>query len=208
VGAPKPRGFPSTAALRAWLEAHHADRAELVLRCYKVHARTRGVTYREALDEALCYGWIDGVRRGVDADSFSVRFTPRQAKSRWSLVNTRRALELLAEGRMRPPGRAAFEARDPEDARRYSFETRPTTLAPGMLRALERNARAWAFFVKQPPWYRRTASFWVMSAKRPETRERRFAQLLACSRRGARIGPLTRPADRGPAPSIRPRGRS
>jgi uncharacterized protein YdeI (YjbR/CyaY-like superfamily) len=192
----RPRGFASALAFRAWLEKHHHTHAELVVRCYKNHACRRGMTYFEALDEALCYGWIDGVRRSLDGDSFSVRFSPRRAGSRWSLVNTGRARRLRAKGRMRPAGLAAFRARDPEDTRLYSFESRPTELALELLDRLRADRRAWSFFQKQPPWYRRTASFWIMSAKRPETREKRFAILAEYSSRGTAIPPLRRPATR------------
>lgn len=197
----KPRAFASAEAFRAWLERNHGRAAELLLRCYKTHARDRGVTYVEALDEALCYGWIDGVRRSVDEDTFSVRFTRRRARSRWSLVNTRRARELQAAGRMRPPGLAAFEARNPKDARLYSFESRRTDLTRAFATRLRAHERAWSFFQAEPPWYRRSAAFWVMSAKREETREKRFGVLLACSAKRMPIPPLVR------APGVRPKAR-
>jgi uncharacterized protein YdeI (YjbR/CyaY-like superfamily) len=203
----KSRAFASPNAFRAWLERHHATSTELVVRCYKSAARERGMTYSEALDEALCYGWIDGVRRAFDASSFTVRFSPRKTRSRWSLVNTRRARELRRAGRMSAPGLAAFEARDPDDARRHSFESRPTQLAPSLLATLRANRRAWAFFQAQAPWYQRTASFWVMSAKRVETRERRLAVLLTCSRRRGRL-PMLAPTAKRRLPEPNPRGRS
>jgi uncharacterized protein YdeI (YjbR/CyaY-like superfamily) len=186
----KPRAFPSPGAFRAWLERRHASECELFVRCFKVQAAARGVTYRQALDEALCFGWIDGVRHGLDAESFSVRFTPRRRGSRWSAVNRRRAAELAAEGRMHAAGRAALGPR-PRPTR-YSFEAKPAGLPPAFERRLRANRRAHAFFTAQPPWYRRTSAFWVMSATRPETRERRFAQLLDCSLHERTIPPLTR----------------
>ncbi len=188
----RPRAFASGAAFRAWLEANHDRVSELVVRCYKVKARQRGMTYTEALDEALCFGWIDGVRRGVDDHSFSVRFTPRKPKSYWSAVNRRRAEELEAAGRLHPAGLLAFRAAAASGGR-YSFENRPVGLSPGYQRELRANAKAWAFFRSQPPWYRRTSAFWVMSAKREETRRRRLAQLIACSEGQRRIGPLGGP---------------
>ncbi|HKA90431.1 MAG TPA: YdeI/OmpD-associated family protein [Haliangiales bacterium] len=188
---PQPRAFASAAEFRAWL-ARHAGEPELVVRLYKTHARARGMTYKEALDEALCFGWIDGVRRSIDADTFSVRFTPRKPKSYWSAVNIRRARELEAEGRMAPAGLAAF--RDRAVAReRYSFESRVRELGPAETKALRARARAWAYYQAQPPWYRRTSAFWVMSAKKAETRARRLAQLIAASEKGEPIGPLRRP---------------
>ena len=192
---PGPKAFRTPDAFRAWLERNHARDVELVVRCYRQHAGDRGMTYRQALDEALCFGWIDGVRRSVDAFSFSVRFTPRREGSRWSAVNVRHATRLEAEGRMRPAGLAAFRARD--RATGYSYESRPVELEPALLKTLRGNARAWAFFQSRPPWYRRTSSFWVMSATRPETRARRFELLVTCSERGTTIPLLTRPAGTG-----------
>ncbi len=192
----KPRTFRSAADWRAWLERHHADAAELVVRCWKVRARDRGLTYPEAVDEALCYGWIDGVRRTGDAESFTVRFTPRRPRSVWSAINLRRATQLAAEGRMQPAGQAAFAARHQAASRTYSYENRPTELPPEYTARIRANPRAWAFFQDQPPWYRRTSSFWVMEAKREETRLRRLQTLLECSAEGRTIPPLTRrPAD-------------
>src|SRR5215210_4758318 len=120
--------FASALEFRNWLKQHHATTSELLVRCYRTQAKDKGLTYREALDEALCFGWIDGVRRAVDDESFSTRFTPRKAKSKWSLVNIRRAEELEIEGRMQPAGRRAFAARDANHATRYSFEDRPRKL--------------------------------------------------------------------------------
>jgi len=188
-----PTTFASVTAFRAWLTRHHATAQELVVRCFKVQAREQGLTYREALDEALCFGWIDGVRRALDADSFTVRFTPRRARSTWSAMNVRRFGELQADGRVQPSGVAAFEARTEERSRVYSFESpQAVTLSRERERALRADRVAWAFFSAQPPWYRRTSVFWVESAKREETRANRFAQLRECSARRQRIGPLKR----------------
>jgi uncharacterized protein YdeI (YjbR/CyaY-like superfamily) len=184
--------FASAAAFRQWLKRHHRSEAELVARCYKTNAKEKGLTYLQALDEALCFGWIDGVRRGVDQDSFSVRFTPRRPKSRWSAVNIRKVGELEAAGRMQPAGHAAFAARAERPTRRYSYESKPTALDPAFERRLRGDRRAGAWYQSQPPWYRRITAFWVMEAKREETRERRFATLLACCRKGEPIGPLRR----------------
>lgn len=184
--------FDSQRKFRAWLEQNHRSTAELVVRCYKTDAKEKGLTYREALDAALCFGWIDGVRRALDEESFTTRFTPRKPKSKWSAVNIRRATELLAEGQMRPAGEAAFAARDAAADRRYSYESRPTELDARSLAKLRANKRAWAFFQSQPPWYRRTSSFWVMEAKREETRERRLAELIARSAKREPIKLLAR----------------
>jgi uncharacterized protein YdeI (YjbR/CyaY-like superfamily) len=184
--------FTSRQEFRKWLEANHATAREVLVRCYKTHAKEKGLTYREALDEALCFGWIDGVRRAVDEESFSNRFTPRRARSKWSRVNIQRAQELESEGRMTPAGRAAFAARSASSSRRYSFEEKPSTLDPASEKVFRANKRAWTFFQAQAPWYRRTSCFWVMDAKREETRARRLSELIACSARGEPIKPLDR----------------
>lgn len=181
------RGFRSQAAFRAWLARHGLGASELMVRCYKVEHKARGLTYRQALDEALCFGWIDSVRYALDEVSFATRFTPRKIGSAWSTINIERVGELRAECRMQPPGEAAFARRKKSS---YSFESRPMALAPAFLRRLRSNREAWRFFEQQPPGYRRTASFWVMSAKREETREKRFGVLLACSSAGEPIPPL------------------
>jgi uncharacterized protein YdeI (YjbR/CyaY-like superfamily) len=186
-----PRSFPGPASFRRWLEKHHDRTSELLLLCRKTGAAGRGVTYREALDEALCLGWIDGVRRAVDAHGFSVRFTPRKAKSAWSAVNIRRARQLEAEGRMHPAGLAAFRARvEPE----YSYESRPRALSPAYGAGFRARPRAWRFFEAQAPWYRRVCAFWVVSAKRPETMERRLDRLIEISDRQEALPLLKRPA--------------
>ncbi len=183
------RSFASRAQLRAWLQRHHASARELNLRCFKVHASKRGVTYREALDEALCFGWIDGVRRALDDDSFTQRFSPRRPRSKWSLVNRRRMRELQAAGLLAPPGLAAWQAARKEPAG-YSFESKPVALAKRYLSQLAANSKAYAYFQREAPWYRRTISFYVMSAKQEETRQRRLARLIACCEQQQRIGVL------------------
>jgi uncharacterized protein YdeI (YjbR/CyaY-like superfamily) len=160
------------------------------LRCFKNGAQERGVTYRQALDEALCFGWIDGVRHSLDQMSFLVRFTPRRPKSLWSKINVKRARELVAEGRMRPPGRAAFGNRT---ASSYSFEVEPVDLDQGHIKKLRGNARAWAFWQARPPGYRRSCSFWVTSAKQESTRQRRLQILIDCCERGELIPGFARP---------------
>jgi uncharacterized protein YdeI (YjbR/CyaY-like superfamily) len=185
--APSSRAFSDRQAFRAWLERHGRTEKELNLRCYKTHAKDRGLTYKEALDEALCFGWIDGVRRSLDEDTFTQRFSPRKADSYWSAVNIRRFGELDKEGRVRPPGREAFDRRSREAKGRYSFESRPKALAPSYMKKLRARERAWRFFARQPPGYRRLMAFWVMSAKRPETRERRLEILIAHCDREQRI---------------------
>lgn len=190
-----PRSFASPEAFRKWLARHHDRESELLVRCFKVHARHRGLTYTQALDEALCIGWIDGVRRALDEDSFSVRFSPRRSRSIWSAVNVKRARELEAEGRMTPVGRAAFEQRQSAKGV-YSFESKPTDFPPALKRRFRAHAKAFAFWSTLPPGYRRTIMFWVMSARQEATRARRLAALIGSCARGERVPLLTSPSSR------------
>jgi uncharacterized protein YdeI (YjbR/CyaY-like superfamily) len=190
---PAPKAFRTPAAFRAWLEKHHATATELELRLFKVHAAHRGLTYRQALDEALCFGWIDGVVHRLDEDSFSQRYTPRKARSAWSRRNLAHVERLTKGGRMAPAGLAAFNARTEARTGAYSFEQERPDLAPAFVKAIKANAAAWAYYQQQAPWYRRTTGHWVMSAKREETREKRLAILIDCSARGVLIPPLQIP---------------
>jgi uncharacterized protein YdeI (YjbR/CyaY-like superfamily) len=185
-----PVTFASPAAFRAWLRRHGRREASLVVRFLKVGVPGRGLTYSQALDEALCWGWIDGVRRRHDAKSYTIRFTPRQARSTWSRVNVAHVERLIREGRMAKPGLAAYRAREEARTGLYSFERREMVLPPAYRRAFRADPLAWHWFEAQAPWYRRTCAYWVMSAKREETRQRRFATLVACSGRGVRVPPL------------------
>lgn len=185
--------FATRAAWRAWLKAHHRTANAIVLQLRKVHAHA-GVTYGEALDEALCFGWIDGVRRSHDGDHFTVRFTPRKKGSIWSLVNVRHAERLIAARRMTPAGMKVFEARQAHRTGIYSFEQKkPLGLSPAYLKRFRASTAAWAWYQASAPYYRRTSTFWVMSAKKEETRERRLATLIECSAAGLKIPPLRRP---------------
>ena len=179
--------FQSAAEFRRWLAKNHAKQTELWLGMYKKASGKGGINYKEALDEALCYGWIDGVRKSLDADSFVQRFTPRKAKSYWSAVNTRRAHELIKEKRMAAPGLKTFEARDQELTARYSFEREAPVFDPAYVKTFKANRAAWNFFEKQPPGYRRLATFYVMSAKRPETRTQRLERVISTSAAGKRL---------------------
>jgi len=205
----KPTAFPDGAGFGAWLARLGARETELLVRLFKVHAKHRGMTYRDALDQALCHGWIDGVRRSLDADSFTIRFSPRQPRSIWSAVNIRRASELEAEGRMTPAGLAAFRARSDARSRVYAYEQRPEALDPASRKVFRANPRAWAYYQSTPPWYQRTTAHWVLSAKRAETRERRLATLIDCSARSTTLPQLTRPTGAVEAAARRPaRGRA
>jgi uncharacterized protein YdeI (YjbR/CyaY-like superfamily) len=158
---------------------------------WKVHAAARGVTNKQAVDEMLCFGWIDGVRHALDSDSFRVRFTPRTPTSIWSAVNIRRVGELEAEGRMTPAGRAAFAARTAARSQVYAFEqARPVELDAAALRALRADPAARAFWEARPPWYRKQSAHWVVSARQEATRARRLAVLIDCCARGVGIPPM------------------
>lgn len=185
--------FETALALRSWLEAHHESARELWVAFHKKATGRRSITWPESVDEALSFGWIDGIRKSINGDAYVIRFTPRKRGSTWSKVNIERANVLLREGRMRPAGVRAFEARDANKSGIYSFEQRAAAkLRPDELKQFRANARAWVFFDSQPPGYRKTAIWWVVSAKREETRARRLATLIADSAAGARIAPLRR----------------
>ncbi|HEX2202119.1 MAG TPA: YdeI/OmpD-associated family protein [Longimicrobium sp.] len=183
--------FDTQDELRRWLEENHAAAAELYVGFYKKGSGKTGITYAQALDEALCFGWIDGVRKRIDDARFTIRFTPRKRGSTWSEVNVKRAGELEAEGRMTPAGLAAFRARDEKKTAAYSYEARERPLDPALEERFRANADAWDFFQAQPPYYRRTAQWFVMSAKREETRLRRLARLIDDSAAGRRLEEVT-----------------
>jgi uncharacterized protein YdeI (YjbR/CyaY-like superfamily) len=185
-----PRSFKTPAAWRAWLEAHHDSSPEILLRLFKVHAAHRGVTYKQALEEALCFGWIDGIARRLDDDSYCQRFTPRRPRSIWSRVNMRHVERLKKDGRMTPAGLAAYAKRDAKRTAVYSFENRPKTLPPAMEKQLRANKAAWAYYQAKAPWYRRVTAFWILSAKKEETRQRRLAMLIERSARGEAAAPI------------------
>ena len=184
---PTPKAFRTQQDFRAWLKENHGTQKELMLRLFKVHAKHRGIGYREALDEALCWGWIDGVVRRLDEDSFQQRFTPRTARSNWSTVNIKRMQTLIAEGKAAEPGIAAFERRGRTAPAPYSNEHRGMKLAPVYVKRLKREPKAWKFFDALPPGYKHLMVFRVMSPKREETRERRFTQLLHYMRKEKRM---------------------
>jgi uncharacterized protein YdeI (YjbR/CyaY-like superfamily) len=194
----KPTFFRTPAEFRKWLEKHYETEPELLVGFYKKGSGKPSITWPESVDEALCFGWIDGIRRTIDDQSYSIRFTPRRARSVWSLVNVKRVAELTKLGRMQPAGLRAFEARDPRRSGIYTYEgarrKEELDLSPEYQAKLEANAKAWAFFQAQAPYYKRTVSRWVMSAKKEETRLKRLATLIDDSAHGRRIGPMARPA--------------
>jgi len=188
----KPTFFRTPADFRKWFEKNHDRVPELLVGFYKKGSGKPSITWPESVDEALCFGWIDGIRRTIDEESYSIRFTPRRARSVWSAVNLKRVAELTKLGRMHPSGLRTFEARDPRRTYTYSFEQRKEgqKLGPEYQAKLEANAKAWAFFQAQAPYYQRTVSWWVMSAKKEETRLKRLTTLIDDSAHGQRIGPM------------------
>jgi uncharacterized protein YdeI (YjbR/CyaY-like superfamily) len=189
--SPRPRFFKSQADFRKWLQKHHATADELWVGYYKKESGKGGLSYKQALDEALCFGWIDGVVNRIDADSYMQRWTPRRARSIWSNINIRRATELRDAGLMAPAGLAAFAARDPKRSGVYSFENRPKALDAAREQAFRANRKAWTFFEAQPAGYKRLMIWRVMEAKQDATRDRRLDQLIKASADGRRIGLLT-----------------
>jgi len=189
----RPQWFPNPAKLRAWFAKYALTKDELWILFYKAHTGEPTVTYGEAVKEALSAGWIDGKVKRVDEERYMQRFTPRQPHSYWSSVNVRKAKALIDAGRMSPPGLAAFEGRSKSTARRYSFENRPVDLPREALAHMKRNRPAWEFWKEQPPGYRRVATWFVMSAKREETRARRLAALIAHAAQRRRLPQVISP---------------
>lgn len=191
--------FETPANFRRWLKKHHETATELWVGFHKKASGRPSITWPESVDEALCFGWIDGIRKKLDEESYVIRFTPRQPRSTWSAVNTRRVTELIEAGRMQPAGLRAFERRDPARSGVYSFEQREhAKLSPSQEKQFRAHKTAWAFFQAQPPGYRKIVTFWVTSAKQEATRERRLQLLIRDSAAGRRIGLLQRePAKEG-----------
>jgi uncharacterized protein YdeI (YjbR/CyaY-like superfamily) len=187
----EPIFFETPGELRAWFEANHATQDELILGYWKKSSgRTEGVGYADAVEEALCWGWIDGIARSIDAQRSAQRFTPGRKRSIWSHVNINRFRGLVAAGRVAPAGYAAFEARSEDRTGVYSFEQGEIELEPEMLTQLHANPAAREFWERAPKSYRKPATWWVISAKKPETRARRLAQLIEHSANGERVPPL------------------
>jgi uncharacterized protein YdeI (YjbR/CyaY-like superfamily) len=193
----RPTFFATPSEFRAWLETHHATATELLVGFHKKGSGKPSITWPEAVDEALCFGWIDSVRKSIDDTSYSNRFTPRRAQSTWSAVNIERATELIARRRMRTAGRKAFEARRDDRSATYSYEQRDAAkLGDEFERQFRSNRKAWDFFQARPPGYRKTATYWVVSAKKEETRRKRLATLIEDSEHGRTVRPLTSPTRR------------
>ena len=193
----EPTFFETPADFRAWLARHHDTEPELLVGFYKKGSGRPSITWPESVDQALCFGWIDGVRRGIDEESYTIRFTPRKPSSNWSSVNIKRVGELNELGLMRPAGLAAFERRSEEKSGIYAYEQRTAAkLDAAQQREFEANPAAWEFFQAQPPSYRQTAIYWVVTAKREETRAKRLATLIDDSANGRRLRHLVSPGRR------------
>lgn len=193
----KPTFFSSSPAWRAWLEEHHAEAPELWVGFYKKGSRKPSITWPESVDGALCFGWIDGVRKSLDEISYVIRFTPRRPRSIWSAVNIKRVRALKKMGLVQPAGLKAFQQRTGEHSEIYSYEQRKRAkLSAADEKEFRARKKAWSFFQSRPPWYRRTTSWWVVSAKKEETRRKRLAKLIDDSEHGRSIGPLKRPGSK------------
>ncbi|HEV2748874.1 MAG TPA: YdeI/OmpD-associated family protein [Allosphingosinicella sp.] len=182
----EPTFFPTEADFRRWLEANHATAPELLVGFWKKGSGNPSIDWPQARDQALCFGWIDGVRRSLGEDSYTIRFTPRRKGSVWSKVNVERFRALKEAGQMTPAGERAFEA-GRENRSHYSYESEARELAPEEVARFQANAAAWADWEKRPPGYRKVVLHWVTSAKKPETRARRLATLIEDSAAGRKI---------------------
>ena len=186
--------FATPSEFRAWLQEYHATTRELWVGYYKKASGRPSITWPESVEEALCYGWIDGLRKSIDDASYMIRFTPRKPDSNWSAVNIRRVGELTEQDRMQPAGLAAFARRQDETSAIYSYEQREqASLDKAEEQQLRANPDAWQFFQDQPRSYRQAAIRWVLSAKKAETRQSRLARLIDDSAQGRTVPPLTRP---------------
>ena len=179
--------FAAPAEFGKWLGGNHGSETEILVGFYKRGSDKPSMTWPQSVDEALCFGWIDGIRRRVDDERYTIRFTPRKVGSIWSAVNIRRVEELTRDGRMRRPGVKAFEARSETRSRVYSYEQKHEGLGEPYAGVLKKNVAAWRFFESRGVWYRKKASWWVMSAKKEETRTARLAKLVAASARGVEL---------------------
>jgi uncharacterized protein YdeI (YjbR/CyaY-like superfamily) len=184
---PKPQFFRTPAEFRAWLEKHHATDPEMWVGYYKKSSGKGGVVYREALDEALCFGWIDGLVKSIDGERYMQRYTPRKSMSHWSNVNVRRFGELDAEGRVHPAGRAAFERKTADRTGKAAYEQPEAELTPAQLKRLKASGKAWEFFSRQAPSYQRVVKHFVTRAKEEATRERRLDLVIKHSAKGERL---------------------
>jgi uncharacterized protein YdeI (YjbR/CyaY-like superfamily) len=181
----KPVFFKKPSEFRKWLTKNHKKKNELIVGFYKVESGKPCMTWPESVDQALCFGWIDGVRKSIDDESYTIRFTPRKPDSNWSQVNIKKMNELTSNGLMQPAGLAIFETRKKE--RRYAHEKKDVTLNGELLRKFKSNKKAWDFFIAQAPSYQKVCSHWIMSAKQDVTKEGRLIRLITASEARRRL---------------------
>lgn len=183
----QPVFFKTTEVFRKWLAKHHATEKELWVGYYKVHTGKKSMTWSESVDVALCFGWIDGIRRSIDEESYTNRFTPRNPKSNWSEVNLKKVARLIKAGLMQPAGLAAFEQRSKERSGQYSYENKPEKLPIKYSRIFRANKVAWNFFGSQSSSYQRTIMYWILSAKKEETQLSRLQKVIKASESGKKL---------------------
>lgn len=183
----EPIFFANTSELRKWFEKNHDKEKELLVGYYKTHTGKPSITWSQSVDQALCFGWIDGIRKSLGETGYTIRFTPRKPGSIWSDINIKKVEEFTQKGLMRPAGIEAFNKRDEKKSRVYSFEQKNIQLDKNFEKQFKQNKKAWNFFQSQPPSYRKPAMWWVMSAKQDETKQRRLATLIKDSEEGQRI---------------------
>jgi uncharacterized protein YdeI (YjbR/CyaY-like superfamily) len=183
----KPTFFSKQSGFRKWLEKNHKKKTELVVGFYKVGSGKPSMTWSQSVDEALCFGWIDGIRKSIDNNSYSIRFTPRKAGSIWSAVNIKKVEALTKQGLMKPEGLAAFEKKKENKSRIYTYENEPVKLSPTFEKKFKTNKKAWSFFVSSSPYYQKLGVHWVMAAKQEKTKINRLEKLIKKSEEGSKL---------------------
>lgn len=186
----KPTFFSDPLKFREWLKKNHQKETELLVGFYKVTSGKDSITWPQSVDEALCYGWIDGIRKSIDEESYTIRFTPRKPNSNWSTINMKKMEELIKKGLMQPPGLEAFKKRKAEKSGIYTYENQARELDKAFEKKFKANKAAWSYFQSMAPSYRKTAIGWVMQAKQEATRLRRLENLIKDSAAGRKIKPL------------------
>jgi uncharacterized protein YdeI (YjbR/CyaY-like superfamily) len=187
----KPIFFKTQKSFRKWFEKNHDKKKELLAGFYRKSSGRKSITWPESVDEALCFGWIDSIRRGIDNDSYTIRFTPRKSKSIWSALNLKHFERLNKLGLIHPAGLKAFQQHDEKRSRLYSYENKDKKLSSEYEKKFKSNKKAWSFFTSRAPWYQRTASHWVIRAKQEATRLKRLETLIIDSENNVRIKPLS-----------------
>jgi uncharacterized protein YdeI (YjbR/CyaY-like superfamily) len=182
--------FPTQSDLRKWFTRNHKQSDEIWVGYYKKDTGEKSITWQESVDEALCFGWIDGIRKSINEESYKIRFTPRRKGSNWSAVNIKRIKELIKFGLVKPAGLEVFKNRDAKKDEQYSFEQQKVELPKTFEKKIKANSKAWEYFIKLPPYAKRLSTWWVISAKREETKLKRLDILIQCSEEGRKIPPL------------------